>query len=279
MGNAMTAVTGGDVVAYYNPALIPGAGYRFASASFGILSLDRRLNFLNYSGALPPSAGLSIGLINAGVSEIDGRDGDGEPTGPLKTSENQLFLGFGVRFPFGLSVGVTLKLLYYQLYTDVSSTTVGVDFGALYRFDENLTAAITVKDINSRYKWDTRPVFGQNGLTSEEAFPLLYTAGAAFRLPDSIATRFRRSGIQFSRNNHRPCGRGSPGGARIHAPRRNRPGRSAGKRQRRPPLRRIHRARKGGRPLARPALCIRARTLCSLGDAHDLAFDGILRTL
>ena len=188
MGNAMLAVTSGDLVAYYNPALIPGASYRSASASFGILSLDRRLNFLNYSGPLPPNAGLSVGLINGGVSEIDGRDGDGEPTGPLKTSENQLFLGFGVRFPIGLSVGVTLKLLYYQLYTDVSSTTVGVDFGALYRFDENFAAAITVKDINSRYKWDTRPVFGQNGLTSEEAFPLLYTAGAAYRLPDSIAT-------------------------------------------------------------------------------------------
>lgn len=188
MGNAMTAVTTGDLVAYYNPALIPGAGYRFASASFGILSLDRRLNFLNYSSALPPNAGLSIGLINAGVSEIDGRDGDGQPTGPLKTSENQLFLGFGIRFPIGLSVGVTLKLYYYQLYTDVSSTTIGVDFGALYRFDKNLTAALTVKDINSRYKWDTRPVFGQNGVTSENAFPCLYAVGAAYMLPDSIAT-------------------------------------------------------------------------------------------
>ena len=188
MGNAMSAVTTGDVVAYYNPALIPGAAYRFASASFGILSLDRRLNFLNYSGALPPNAGLSMGIINAGVSEIDGRDGDGEPTGPLKTSENQVFLGFGLRFPFGLSVGVTLKLYYYQLYTDVSSTTIGVDFGALYRFNESLTAALTVKDINSRYKWDTRPVFGQNGLTSEDAFPSLYTVGAAYRLPDSVAT-------------------------------------------------------------------------------------------
>jgi len=188
MGNAMTAVTTGDVVAYYNPALIPGAAYRFASASFGILSLDRRLNFLNYSGALPPNAGLSVGLINGGVSEIDGRDGDGEPTGSLRTSENQMFLGFGVRFPIGLSIGVNLKLYYYQLYTDVSSTTVGVDFGALYRFDDNLTAALTVKDINSRYKWDTRPVFGQSGLTSEEAFPLLYTVGVAYRLPDSIAT-------------------------------------------------------------------------------------------
>jgi hypothetical protein len=188
MGNAMSAVTTGDVVAYYNPALLPGIGYRFASASFGILSLDRRLNFLNYSGALPPNAGLSIGLINAGVSEIDGRDGDGEPTGPLKISENQVFLGFGLRFPIGLSVGVTLKLYYYQLYTDVSSTTVGVDFGALYRFNEYLTAALTVRDINSRYKWDTRPVFGQNGLTSEEGFPRLYTMGAAYRLPDSIVT-------------------------------------------------------------------------------------------
>ncbi len=187
MGNAMSAVTHGDVVAYYNPALLPSAEYRVASASFGILSLDRRLNFLSYTQALPPKAGLSIGLINAGVTEIDGRDGDGQQTGPLRTSENQVFFGFAVRPTHELQIGVTLKLYHYQLYTDVSSTTVGVDIGALYRIGSGFTAAVTVRDINSRYKWDTSPLFGQNGQTSEDRFPILTTASLACMLPDSIA--------------------------------------------------------------------------------------------
>lgn len=187
MGNAMAAITGGDVVAYYNPALVASAGHRNATASFGILSLDRNLNFLSYTQSLPPKAGLSLGLINAGVTEIDGRDGDGQPTGPMRTSENQVFLGFAVRATDDLQVGVTLKLYYYQLYTDVSSTTIGVDFGALYRIGDGFTAAVTLKDINSRYKWDTSPIFGQNGQTSEDRFPVLTAAALSYMLPDSIA--------------------------------------------------------------------------------------------
>ena len=187
MGNALAAVTGGDVVAYYNPALLPSVDYRHASASFGILSLDRHLNFISYTMALPPKAGLSVGLINAGVSEIDGRDSDGQPTGALRTSENQVFLGFAVRATEDLQLGLTIKLYYYHLYTDVSSTTVGVDFGALYSLGEGFTAAVTLRDVNSRYKWDTSPLFGQNGQTSEDRFPVLTSAALSYMLPDSIA--------------------------------------------------------------------------------------------
>lgn len=187
MGNAMSAVTSGDVVSYYNPALAPSAATRSATASFGILSLDRSLNFVSYTQALRPKAGLSIGLINAGVSEIDGRDSDGRQTGALRTSENQAFLGFGVRFTDALQIGIALKLYYYRLYTDVASTTVGIDVGALYHAGGGLTLALTVRDINSRYKWDTSTLFGQNGQTTEDRFPLLLTAGVAYMLPDSIA--------------------------------------------------------------------------------------------
>ncbi|MCC6398079.1 MAG: hypothetical protein IT282_13785 [Bacteroidetes bacterium] len=188
MGNAMTAMTRGDIVAYYNPALLPSAEYRHASASFGILSLDRRLNFISYTQALPPKAGLSVGLINAGVTEIDGRDGDGRQTGALRTSENQVFLGFAIRVAPDLQIGVSLKLYYYQLYTDVSSTTIGIDAGMLYHLGEGFAAALTVRDVNSRYKWDTSPLYGQSGQTSEDRFPVLTTAGLSYILPDSIAS-------------------------------------------------------------------------------------------
>ena len=90
MGNAMSAVSSGDLAGYYNPALLPYAPGRYGAASFGFLSLDRTLNFLQYTQPLPPMAGLSLGIINSGVSNIDGRDSDGEPTGPMKTSENQI---------------------------------------------------------------------------------------------------------------------------------------------------------------------------------------------
>jgi hypothetical protein len=187
MGNAMAAVTSGDLFSYYNPAVLPFAEYRIASAALGVLSLDRKLNFLGYSQALPPNAGISVGLINAGVSNIDGRDADGEPTGSLRTSENEIYLGFATRLKVGIALGVNVKLLYYHLYTDISSTTAGVDLGALYPLNDALTLGLTVRDIESRYKWDSSPLYGSlHGVQVEDKFPVLYTFGVAYKLPDSL---------------------------------------------------------------------------------------------
>jgi hypothetical protein len=186
MGNAMAAVPQGDVVGSYNPALIPFTRGRTAGAAFGILALDRKLNFLNYTQPVRPSAGISVGIINSGVSGIDGRDDDGEPTGDLRTSENQVFLSFANRFSAAFSLGLTIKLHYYHLYTDVSATNIGLDLGALLRVTQELTLAATVRDINSQYRWDTAELLGNSGNTTTDRFPLLYTAAASYLLPGGL---------------------------------------------------------------------------------------------
>ncbi len=187
MGNAMSAVPTGDLSGYYNPALLPLASSRSGAASFGILSLDRSLNFLSYSMPLPPKAGFAVSLINAGVSDIDGRDGDAEQTGALKTSENQAFLSFAIRFSPLFSAGINVKLHHHHLYTDVTSTTVGFDFGVYSQLTPQLGAAVTVRNIGSKYKWDTSTLYGQSGQTSTDDFPQLYTAGVSWQLHDSLA--------------------------------------------------------------------------------------------
>lgn len=186
MGNALTAVTGGDAVGYYNPAALPFAGYRNISASFGILAFDRRLNFLSYAQPLKGNAGISAGIINSGVSNIDGRDSDGEPTGPLKTSENQVFLGFGTQLKNGLAIGFNVKYLYHHLYTDVNSSTFGIDIGALFPLSGSITLGGTIRDLLSKYSWNTNALYGQNGTQTDDKFPRLYTFGAAYKLPDSL---------------------------------------------------------------------------------------------
>lgn len=187
MGNALIAVTEGELAGYYNPAVLPYAATRTAAAAFGVLSLDRRLNFLHYTQPVHPTAGISAGIINAGVSRIDGRDSDGEPTGDLQTSENQVFLAFANRFGGGLSLGINVKLYYHRLYTDVSTLSMGLDFGALYSVTQDITIGATVRDVNSAYRWDTSELYGQSGNTTRDRFPVLYTGGAAWRLPDSTA--------------------------------------------------------------------------------------------
>ena len=210
MGNALTAVTSGDAVGYYNPAALPFAQYRNVSASFGILSLDRRLNFLSFTQPLGGNytvdtltetkrrnrAGISAGIINSGVGNIDGRDSDGEPTGILKTSENQVFLGFGTQLQNGLAIGLNVKYLYHHLYTDVNSSTFGIDFGMMFPVSSYLTLGATARDIISKYSWNTASIYGQNGTQIDDKFPQLYTLGAAYLLPESLG--FAAVDVQFS---------------------------------------------------------------------------------
>jgi len=186
MGNALTSVTSGDIVGYYNPALPSWSDNRSISASFGILSLDRHLNFLGYSQPVAPNAGISAGIINSGTSNIDGRDADGEQTGSLRTSENEVFLSFSNKFKAGFSLGIAFKLLYYHLYTDVSSTNVGLDVGLLVPVGNTVTIGATIRDINSKYRWDTSQIYGQEGTSSTAEYPELYTVGVAWKLPDSL---------------------------------------------------------------------------------------------
>jgi hypothetical protein len=186
MGNAMSAIPTGELASYYNPALLPFGTTRSGSASMGILSLDRSLNFLSFAMPLPPKAGVAISVINAGVSNIDGRDSDGEQTGALRTSENLAFLGFAIRFSPVFSAGVNVKLHYYHLYTDVTSTTVGFDLGMFYMVTPEIGAAVTARNVNSRYKWDTGTLLGQSGQTSDISFPQLYTVGLSYQLADSL---------------------------------------------------------------------------------------------
>ncbi|MBI5214163.1 MAG: PorV/PorQ family protein [Ignavibacteriae bacterium] len=211
MGNALVAVATGDINTYYNPALAPFTEKRTASASFGILSLDRSLNFLSYTQPIEPRGGFSIGLINAGVSNIDGRDNDGVHTEDYSTFENQFYLAFANRVSDNLSLGVTVKMYYSKLFEEVSSSTVGFDIGAVFQFSPELTLGASVSDINSKYNWNTTPVYGSlNGKNSKDKFPMVRKFGAAYHWKEagaiisleyentSASTNAFRAGIEYA---------------------------------------------------------------------------------
>jgi hypothetical protein len=199
MGNALSAVTEGDLVAYYNPALSVFQQGNSFSSSYSILALDRSLNFINFTrrfdfgqktnpdGSTSPrsTAGISIGLINSGVSNIDARDDEGTKTGSLSTSENLFFAAIANRFSQKLSIGFTFKFYYYKLYQGITSTSLGFDVGALYQFNKSLTVSLMVSDINSKYQWDTGSLYGQDGIISKDYFPLLKKIGFAYKFNES----------------------------------------------------------------------------------------------
>lgn len=197
MGNAMSAVTTGNLVSYYNPALPPFQEGNSFQTGYSFLSLDRSLNFLSFTRKFDfyskvsledkvprTTAGISFGIINSGVSGIDGRDNNGLQTGELSTSENQIFLGVSNRFSKKLSIGIAVKFYYYKLYEEITSNGLGLDIGALYKVNDNWNVSLMVSDLNSEYDWDTSPIYQQQGLTSMDKFPVLNKIGVSYYKPE-----------------------------------------------------------------------------------------------
>jgi hypothetical protein len=172
MGNSLSAVSTGGVTSYYNPALVPFQDEKNLSVSYGLLSLDRRLNFITYTKALKPNAGISISIINSGVSDIDGRNSDGVHTDTYSTAEDAFMLSFGIRPKPNFSFGATIKILYASLFKDVTSTTVAFDLGIVYIPAKDFTCAVVVQDVKGHYKWDTSILYGEYGKSYTEKFPL-----------------------------------------------------------------------------------------------------------
>ena len=172
MGNSVGAMTNDDGLSYYNPAVVPFQSERTAYVSTGLLPLDRSLNFLSYSQSLKPAGGFSLAIINAGVSKLEGRNSDGLQTDTYSTSENEFLFSFGTKIRPDFAIGVSAKILYYSLFQGVKSTTVGFDLGVLYELNEEWAVGLIVGDINSKYKWDTSSLYGQDGNTTIEHFPL-----------------------------------------------------------------------------------------------------------
>ncbi|MFH0989793.1 MAG: hypothetical protein V1799_07240 [bacterium] len=180
MGNALSSIRTDESVSYYNPALVAFQMKRKLSIGSGLLSLDRKLNTLSYSQGIGKSAGIALGIVNTGVTNLEGRNRDGLLTESYSTSENSFFFSFGTQLSKSASLGLTTKILYYSLFEKVASTTVGFDIGLQYALNNEVTAAFVLQDLNSKYKWDTTPIYGRDGNTTIERFPLRRKMGISY---------------------------------------------------------------------------------------------------
>lgn len=184
MGNALVADLSGDASPYYNPALAPYQTGQSLSASAAFLSMDRELQFLQFATPIRPSAGIAVGLIHAGVNDIDGRDASGYHTQTLSTDEFALFLAFGNRFGDRLSAGTALKLYRADVLDVVEPTlTLGVDAGITYAVSPALHVGLVVGDLLARYSWDTSQAL-EGGRSTTDRFPVRIRIGGMVRLLD-----------------------------------------------------------------------------------------------
>ena len=182
MGNTLSSVTSEGIYSYYNPALAARAQTgNQVDLSTAAMSFDRSFNTATGTFRLPPSAGISISLINANVSGIDGRSTDGYNTGSLQTHEYQVASAMGIAISSKFSAGIGLKYYIADFHTELSSaSTLGLDIGALYTISKDWQLGLTVRDLLASYSWDSSTLFGDESSGRTDNFPTQYRLGASF---------------------------------------------------------------------------------------------------
>jgi hypothetical protein len=194
-GDAFTARASNGFATYYNPAGLAFLHKRTLATSYSYLALDRSFNFIGLTFPLKPTAGVSLGWINAGVTNIDGRDYDGNHYGTLEFYQNSFAFGFANRFSQYVSAGISVKILY-GLFPDMlednkalKANGVGFDFGALVKPVRWLRLGLQVRDINAKYGWDSSEYYSE-GMSKNDQFPTIYKAGFAFLPGNGLAAEY-----------------------------------------------------------------------------------------
>ncbi|MFU8811563.1 MAG: hypothetical protein ACNA78_01275 [Balneolaceae bacterium] len=181
MGNAMTAVNQEGVYGYYNPALSAQRSDRIQiDLSSSAMRFDRELHMVNAHFQLPPSAGISVALINGRVGNIDGRSNSGFDTGDLSTNEFQILTNFAIRFSERVWGGIGIKFNLADFHDETSTETgVGFDAGIRAILMNGITFGVAVHDLFATYSTDTRDLFSTNAVARNNDFPTRLTFGLA----------------------------------------------------------------------------------------------------
>jgi hypothetical protein len=129
---------------------------------------------------LPPTAGIGIAWIHAGVNHIEERNSLGEYSGKLSTGENAFVVSFAQNFSGRFALGLNAKMMTHTLpiYDEkLMGTAVGVDLGFLYKVNDFVHLGGVVQNLNAKYQWKTNAIFEETGTIYYEDFPVIYKAG------------------------------------------------------------------------------------------------------
>lgn len=159
MGNAFTAVADDAAAMYFNPAGMTQVVGSAMGVSYTKLSMDRAQLQAGLVRRLGEGPRLGLMIHGFQVSDIDGRDGQGQPTAPF--DDREAALAAGVAFPLlpTLSVGGAVKYVYHDLDGDAATGLV-FDIGAHARFDLDsgpitaLRFGGSVSELGGEMEWD-----------------------------------------------------------------------------------------------------------------------------
>ena len=183
MGGGFTAELDRSFSTFHNPAWAAFLIHRQLGSSYTNLTMDRRLAATSFATSLPPTAGVGVAWVFAGVNDIQGRYSTGMKSSKMQTGENALMITFAQRIVPWISIGANFKLLRYDLpiteSDQISGSGIGFDIGLLIKAGTYSTFGIMVQDLSSNYQWNTNEIYTQGGPYKDE-FPTIYRIGSRF---------------------------------------------------------------------------------------------------
>lgn len=174
MGEAGTATANDVTAAYWNPAgLTDLKDIEFSTMYAMDMGYDR--SYQNAAIAKRFGFGvMAVNWVNAGVSDIDGMDNAGNPTGSFDDAEHNIAVSYANKMK-RLSYGVTPKL-YLSSIDGETKSGFGLDLGAKYDISQYFEAGLMIRDLAGSLAEDRIPYQVQAGVT---AYPLMGVTVAA----------------------------------------------------------------------------------------------------
>ena len=206
MGNAFVSVSDDANALYFNPGGLYQTKGAIFDGTYSLMSMDRT----HYQGSFIYSderfGALGLMFTGFGVSDIDGRDGQGNPTQKFNDSELTFSLAYGRQLFRFLGVGASLKYLDHSL-KDNKATGFGFDLGVHCRIEvenphlNSVRLGMSATDLGAKLKWNT-------GSSHEDEIPFTIRFGTGFDLKfDGVETLLTLEGSHTSGESSRfHCG-------------------------------------------------------------------------
>lgn len=189
IGNAYASGGSEGVFAHHNPALVAstnGSQFDFSGSS---MSFNRSMATLQAAFPLPPSAGLALDIVYAGVRGYDGRTQSGYHTEEFNTYDLQLGAAFGLQVGerFSLGTRISYRTSRYTLNGVSAPSSVGVDIGFRYMINERTAFGATAQDMIGEFVWDSSDFYGSAGSRqTTDKMPIRFKAGIWHQLNTSM---------------------------------------------------------------------------------------------
>lgn len=144
MGGTGTAFMDNITAAYWNPAALASVKRAQFAMMYTDMGLDRMHNFAALGTSFKYGY-VALSWINASVSDFEGYDEIGNPTGSFDMNDHNIGLSLALgpgNFKFGLSAK-----MYMSKIDDDSQTGFGTDLGIVWDINDYLSLGVMARDL------------------------------------------------------------------------------------------------------------------------------------